>query len=94
MRQILSRDMAIIISNTEVMMLNHPSTIFTNDDVIVRIGKTETEAKEALLIDEIKKALDINKITYTTKETKVDLLSKLIFDEKVIDDITVKSVIK
>ena len=77
MRQILSKDSAVIISKTEVFALNHPSTIYTDDDVIVRIGKTELEVKSTLLIEEIKMALFICKIAYTEIETKSGLLVKL-----------------
>jgi len=87
MKQILAKDKAIIISNTEVLFLDHPSTIYTDDDVVVKIGKTDEEAKTALTVTEIKKALGINKVKYSIKETKEVLLVKL-YDEKVISDIT------
>jgi len=89
MKQILAKDKAIIISNAEVLFLDHPSTIFTDDDVVVKVGKTDEEAKTALTVTEIKKALDISKVEYSTKETKEVLLVKL-YDEKVIDNITLK----
>jgi len=89
MKQILAKDKAILISNTEVLFLDHPSTIFTDDGVVVKVGKTDEEAKTALTVTEIKKALDINKVKYSTKETKEVLLVKL-YDEKVISDITLK----
>jgi len=87
MKQILAKDKAILISNTEVLFLDHPSTIFTDDDVVVKIGKTDEEAKTALTVTEIKKALGISKVKYSTKATKNELLSRL-YDEKVIDNIT------
>ena len=87
MKQILAKDKAIIISNTEVLFLDHPSTIYTDDDVVVKIGKTDEEVKTALTVSEIKKALGISKVEYSTKATKNELLSRL-YDEKVISDIT------
>jgi len=89
MKQILAKDKAIIISNTEVLFLDHPLTIFTDDDVVVKVGKTDEEVKTALAVAEIKKALNISKVEYSTKATKNELLSKL-YDEKVISDITLK----
>ena len=87
MKQILAKDKAIIISNTEVLFLDHPSTIYTDDDVIVKVGKTDEEVKTTLTVTEIKKALGISKVKYSTKETKEVLLVKL-YNEKVISNIT------
>jgi hypothetical protein len=54
MKQILSKGSAIIITKKEVMTINHPTTIFTDDDVEVVTGKDEKSTKEALSETQIK----------------------------------------
>jgi hypothetical protein len=86
MKQILSKDSAIIITKKEVMTINHPTTIFTDDDVEVVTGKDEKSTKEALSETQIKAALTTAKVSYA-KESKEDLIKKLdtYLNEKVID---------
>ena len=84
MKQIFCKDTAILITDKEVVEVNHPSTIFTNDDVIVSVGKDRKEVHETLTEAQIKIALTKASISYA-KESKDDLVKKLdtYLDEKI-----------
>jgi len=76
MKQIFCKDTAILITDKEVMEVNHPTTIYTNDDVIVSVGKDREEVHETLTEAQIKTALTKASISYA-KESKDDLVKKL-----------------
>lgn len=86
MKQIYSKESAIIITKKEVMQLNHPTTIYTDDDVEVITDKDEISVKEALTEAQLKKVLTIAGVGYTD-ENKRSLIDKLdtYLNEKVID---------
>jgi len=76
MKQIFCKDTAILITDKEVIEVNYPSTIFTNDDVVVSVGKDRKEVHETLTEAQIKIALTKANISYA-KESKDDLVKKL-----------------
>ena len=84
MKQIFCKDTAILITDKEVIEVNHPTTIYTNDDVIVSVGKDRKEVLETLTEAQIKIALTKANISYA-KESKDDLVKKLdtYLDEKI-----------
>ena len=76
MKQIFCKDTAILITDKEVIEVNHPTTIYTNDDVIVSVGKDRKEVYEILTEAQIKIALTKANISYA-EEGKDDLVKKL-----------------
>ena len=102
MKQIFCKDTAILITDKEVMEINHPTTIYTNDDVIVSVGKDREEVQATLTDAQIKIALTKANVSYAT-ESKDDLVKKLdtyldekidssgiTADEKIVSDMPIK----